>query len=251
MLSMGITLSVNDFKRVLTRPLPVILSLVLCFAFMPMLALCISKVLQLPPALQYGMFLVGSINGAQASNLCTFIANGDVALSVVMTASSTVVCSLFTPLLCKLVLGTIVPIDALGLAKSTMQVVLLPVLTGVCLNQFAPRISSMIQPVCPVIGVVSTCALVGASMAQVAQDILASGAGLQIACVALHFLGGLAAYSITGMLHLDESTRRTCAIETTMKSSAFGFLLAQLHFADPLVKVPSAVSVVQVRFSAC
>ena len=85
MLSMGITLSLDDFKRVLKRPGVVGLGLFMCYGLMPAMALGLSKVLGLSPALTAGMVLIGSINGGQGSNLCTYIANGDVALSVMMT----------------------------------------------------------------------------------------------------------------------------------------------------------------------
>merc|ERR1719504_540838 len=101
-----------------------------CYVMMPALALFLSKSLGLSPALTAGMVLVGSINGGQASNLCAYIANGDVALSVLMTTVTTVGAIFMTPLLCKTFLGTLVPVDAVGVAISTIQVVLIPILVG-------------------------------------------------------------------------------------------------------------------------
>jgi BASS family bile acid:Na+ symporter len=122
MLSMGITLTPKDFTDVAATPKPTIMQFLLCYGMMPGLALGLGKMFNLNKALIAGMVLVGSINGGQASNLCTYIAKGNVALSVLMTTATTIGAIVMTPLLCKLMLGAVVPVDAAGIAKSTIQV---------------------------------------------------------------------------------------------------------------------------------
>ena len=122
MLSMGITLKPADFVKVASRPNAVIMQFSLCYAMMPLLAMGLGTAFKLDPALLAGMVLVGSINGGQASNLCTYIAKGNVALSVIMTTATTLGAIVMTPLLCKSLLGAVVPVDAAGIAKSTIQV---------------------------------------------------------------------------------------------------------------------------------
>lgn len=122
MLSMGITLSPDDFVAVASEPSSVLMQFSLCYAMMPALAFTLGKAFGLDSGLLAGMVLVGSINGGQASNLCTYIAKGNVALSVLMTTATTVGAILMTPFLCKNILGAVVPVDALGIAKSTIEV---------------------------------------------------------------------------------------------------------------------------------
>ncbi len=122
MLSMGITLTPEDFKAVAQKPIPTVMQFTLCYAMMPVLALFLGRTFKLEPALLAGMVLVGSINGGQASNLCTYIARGNVALSVLMTTATTIGAIFMTPLLCKGLLGAVVPVDAAGIAKSTVEV---------------------------------------------------------------------------------------------------------------------------------
>jgi bile acid:Na+ symporter, BASS family len=124
MLSMGITLTPKDFADVASEPKSVVMQFTLCYAMMPALAFFLGKATGLSPALLAGMVLVGSINGGQASNLCTYIARGNVALSVLMTTATTIGAIFMTPLICKAVLGTVVPVDAAGIAISTLQVCL-------------------------------------------------------------------------------------------------------------------------------
>lgn len=122
MLSMGITLTPADFVAVAAEPTSVLMQFSLCYGMMPALAWVLGKAFGLDAGLLAGMVLVGSINGGQASNLCTYIARGNVALSVLMTTATTVGAILMTPFLCKTILGTVVPVDAVGIAKSTIQV---------------------------------------------------------------------------------------------------------------------------------
>lgn len=244
MLSMGITLSPNDFVKVASRPNSVLMQFTLCYAMMPILALGLGRACGLDPAMLAGMVLVGSINGGQASNLCTYIAKGNVALSVLMTTATTLGAIFMTPILCKGLLGAVVPVDAVGIAMSTIQVVLAPIALGMTANKFFPKFVKAILPITPVIGVVSTCLLVASAVAQVAEPIMNAGLSLQIPVLLLHLLGGLIGYILPRMTGFGEVTCRTMAIETSMKSSAFGFLLAKLHFGDYAARVPAAVSVV-------
>ncbi|KAA8496250.1 putative sodium/metabolite cotransporter BASS2, chloroplastic [Porphyridium purpureum] len=244
MLSMGITLSVQDFVRVLKRFRAVTVGFVGCYALMPVLSYVLGVAFKLPPDLLAGLVVVGSVNGGQASNLCTYIARGNVALSVMMTTVTTIGAIVMTPLLSKLFIGAVVPVDSVGIAVSTVQVVLLPIVVGMLMNKYANKACKAVLPFSPVIGVIATCLLVGSSVAQCASDILAAGWSLQIATALLHILGGLFGYFMPKLLGFNEIVARTTAIETAMKSSAFAFLLASLHFGTYAVRVPSAVSIV-------
>lgn len=244
MLSMGITLSIEDFRRVLQRFGAVALGFLSCYGAMPVLAFFLARAFSLPADLAAGVILIGAVNGGQASNLCTYIANGDVALSVMMTTSTTLGAIIMTPLISKFLIGTVVPVNAMGIALSTIQVVLLPIAAGMFLNRFANRFVRAVLPFSPVVGVAATVLLVGSSVAQCAPAVLQAGLTLQIPIVLLHLIGGLLGYFLVAIAGYGEVVRRTAAIETAMKSSAFSFLLASLHFGTYLVRVPSAVSIV-------
>jgi BASS family bile acid:Na+ symporter len=248
MLCMGITLTPRDFRRVAEKPDAVGLAFLGCYGVMPILALIIGKLMHLEPSLAAGLVLVACINGAQASNLCTYIGQGDLALSVLMTTMTTVGSILFTPLMGKLLLGQVVPVNAPAIAMSTIQVVLAPILFGMSFNAKFPKTVQAILPFSPILGVIITCLLVGTSVAGCATPILSAGFKLQASAFLLHALGGLAGYFLTKPFY-GEDVCRTFAIEFAMKSSAFGYLLATLHFSDFAVRVPSAVSIVWMTLS--
>ena len=180
MLSMGITLTPQDFIDVMKEPVSVAMQFSLCYAMMPALALALGKLFGLDSAMLAGMVLVGSINGGQASNLCTYIARGNVALSVLMTTATTLGAIFMTPLICKTLLGAVVPVDAVGIAFSTIQVVLAPIAIGMATNKFFPNFVKKILPITPVVGVLSTCLLVASAVAQVNGPILNAGLQLQV-----------------------------------------------------------------------
>jgi len=189
------------------------------------------------------LVLVSCINGAQASNLCTYIGQGDLALSVLMTTMTTVGAIVMTPLAAKVLLGAVVPVNTAAVSMSTVQVVLGPILLGMSVNAKFPNFVDAVKPYSPIVGVLVTCLLVGSAVAGCSAPILAAGLKLQLAAFLLHALGGLAGYVFTKPFY-GEDVCRTFAIEFAMKSSAFGYLLASLHFSDFAVRVPSAVSIV-------
>lgn len=156
MFSVGITTSIDDFKECFKKPGTVAINFIACYGIMPVLAFILAKIIGAEGAILAGMVLVGSVNGGQASNLCTLIAGGDVALSVLMTTSTTLGCIVCTPLICKLVLGTVVPIDAMGIVYSTLQVVIAPIFCGVLLNTIAPKQCNAAAAFTPTIGVLAT-----------------------------------------------------------------------------------------------
>jgi bile acid:Na+ symporter, BASS family len=209
---------------------------------MPALAWGIGKMMGLSDTLSAGLILVACINGAQASNLCSYIGNADLALSVMMTTMTTIGAMFFTPFMGKLWLGKAISVNAMAIALSTIQVVLLPILIGMAVNAKFPKAVQNILPFSPTLGVMITCLLVGVSVAGCAGPISAAGLSLQLSALMLHALGGLIGYGITKPFY-SENMARTFAIQLAMKSSAFGYLLAQLHFGAAYA-VPSAVSIV-------
>ncbi len=245
MLSMGITLKPSDFLRVAKKPLGLVVGFLLCYGLCPLLAVALCKMFQLPQDLATGIILLSAINGAQASNLCTYIAKGDVALSVSMTTLTTACGVFMTPLLCQYLLGTTVPVNAVAIATSCAQVVLAPILLGMTANKLAPKVVEKVTPITPVIGVLSTCMLLGAAVSDCAPAVKAVGAVTHCAVLSLHLLSAVCGYYAPKLLRFPAEKCRTIAIEAAMKSSAFGYLLAKLHFSGAYnTRVVSAISMV-------
>ncbi|PKI46239.1 hypothetical protein CRG98_033366 [Punica granatum] len=211
MLSMGLTLTFEDFRRCLRNPWTVGIGFLAQYMIKPLLGYVIARTLKLSAPLATGLILVSCCPGGQASNVATYISKGNVALSVLMT--------------------------------TTFQVVLVPTVLGVLSNEFFPKFTSKIVTITPLIGVILTTLLCASPIGQVSEVLKTQGTRLLFPVALLHAAAFALGYWMS-KLSFGESTSRTISIECGMQSSALGFLLAQKHFTNPLVAVPSAVSVV-------
>lgn len=240
MFGMGLTLTVPDFKLVATRPLPVLLGVVAQYAIMPLLGLGVATALQLPAELAAGVILVGCAPGGTSSNVVTYLAKGDTALSVAMTSVSTLLAPLLTPLLTLWLAGQYMPVDGAGMAKSIAQIVLLPVALGLIVRTLLPRVVSRALPALPWISVVAISLVVMAVVAGSAAKIVEAGL-LVLAAVVLHnCLGYAIGYGFGAITRQPERVRRTVAVEVGMQNSGLAAGLAAQYFS-PMAALPGAV----------
>ncbi len=242
MLGMGITLTLDDFRAVARMPRAVLAGVVAQFLIMPLLGWSCAHAFGLPPALAVGVILVACCPGGTASNVVCYLARANVALSVLMTMCSTFLAIVLTPLLTKLLAGTLVPVDAWGLLISTIQVVLLPLVIGLSLNHFTPRLVGYVLPVAPLVSVVVIVLICASILAQSGAALLASGPQLLGSVFALHAGGFGLGYLFGRLLGYDRIISRTISVEVGMQNSGLGAVLAKLHFADPQTAVPAAIS---------
>lgn len=242
MLGMGITLTVDDFKRVLVMPRPVALGFAAQFAIMPFLGWGIGRLLHLETPLAVGLILVACCPGGTASNVVAYLARANVALSVVMTMCSTFGAVFMTPLLTEFYAGTMVNVDAWGLFLSTFKVVVAPVVLGVALNRMAPRVVAWAMPAAPLLSVITITLICASIIGQSSAAVKASAATLLIAVGLLHIGGFALGYLAARLFKYDRLIARTVSIEVGMQNSGLGVVLARGHFADPLTAVPCAIS---------
>ncbi|KAL8129819.1 hypothetical protein V2J09_018974, partial [Rumex salicifolius] len=242
MLGMGMTLTLDDLRGAFSMSKEMLVGIALQYSVMPLSGYCVSKLLQLPSHYAAGLILVGCCPGGTASNVITYIAGGNVALSVLMTAASTVLAVVMTPFLTARLAGQFVAVNAKDLVISTMQVVLLPVLAGAFLNQYFQSLVKFVLPLMPPIAVSAIAILSGSAIAQSSSAIYSSGAQILLASCLLHSFGFFFGYTLSQILGIDVSSSRTISIEVGMQNSALGVVLATQHFGSPLTAVPSAMS---------
>jgi BASS family bile acid:Na+ symporter len=188
------------------------------------------------------LILVGCCPGGTASNVITFLAKGNVALSVVMTTCSTIAAIVMTPMLTGWLAGQYVPVDGWGLFLTTVEVILLPIAIGMSLHQFSPRLVDRILPAAPLLAVLAIVLICSSIIAQSASAILAAKWQLLGSIVALHSFGFLFGYYFSKIMGLQTIANRTISIEVGMQNSGLAVVLAGKHFADPLTAVPGAIS---------
>ncbi len=242
MFGMGLTLNPTDFKIVFSRPKDVITGCLAQFTVMPLTAWILAKLFNLPEDLALGVILVGCCPGGTASNVITYLAKGDLALSVGMTATSTVLAPFLTPAITWLLAGTFVHVDALSMFFSILQVVILPILAGFLIQHYMPKFTKHAVGYLPAFSSVTIILLVGIIVAHNAEKLLTCGL-LVILVVMLHNICGLTlGYGIGRLLHLEHKKCVAISIEVGMQNSGLASSLATLHFAQyPLATIPGAV----------
>ncbi len=230
MLGMGMTMTVDDFKGVLQSPKAVLIGVVAQFVVMPGLAFILCKLFNLPPEIAVGVILVGCCPGGTASNVITYMAKGNVALSVACTSVSTLLAPVLTPAIFYLLASQWLKIDAASMFISILQVVLLPIVIGLILRTWLKRqVESYIQ-VMPLVSVIAIVAIVAAIIGGSKAAILQSGL-LILAVVILHNgFGYLLGFAAARFLKLPYADSKAIAVEVGMQNSGLGVALAAVLF---------------------
>ena len=240
MFGMGLTLRARDFEEIVRRPAQVLLGVVAQFLIMPLLAVALVHVFALDPMVALGVILVGCCPGGTASNVMTYLARGDVALSVTITSCSTLLSPLLTPLLLQLYAHTSVNIEAGKMMVSIMETVLLPIIAGTVVNRLFDRHLQLLRDALPLISVAGIVLIIAIVVALSKATIAASGLiifGVVILHNLLGYAMGLAAARIVGM---DNAQRRAIMIEVGMQNSGLGATLGTKYFSAETA-LPSAI----------
>lgn len=242
MFGMGLTIKPKDFRVVFTHPKEVVLGAICQYTIMPLAAFALATLLQLPTDIALGVILVGCCPGGTASNVITYIAKGDVPLSVGMTIVSTLLAPLVTPALVYWLAGAWVQISFWSMFLSVVQLVLLPVVAGIAVNAFASTAISKITPILPLISVLAIAIIVAGITANNTTKIIESGV-LVLAVVALHNIIGMACgYGISRLFKLNYAKTTAVSIEVGMQNSGLAVTLAAANFAaNPLATLPGAI----------
>ena len=242
MFGMGLTLNLTDFKIVFSRPKDVITGCLAQFTIMPLLAWVLATVFRLDEALALGVVLVGCCPGGTASNVITYLAKGDLALSVGMTGVSTLLAPLLTPLLTWALAGKTVDVDVAGMLLSILWVVILPIVVGLTVKWIWPKFTEKATDYLPAVSSIAIALIVAIVIGANASKLMAGGLVI-VVVVVLHNLCGLSlGYLIGRMLGLSEPKKRAISIEVGMQNSGLASSLATIHFAAyPLATIPGAI----------
>ena len=240
MFTMGLTLKAKDFQRVLRDPRPILVGVLLQFILMPLLAVVLAKMFGLSNQLTAGLVLVGCCAGGTASNVISYLARADLALSISMTVCSTLVGVIATPLLTGFYLSTTVDVDTTGMLFSIVQIVLIPVLMGVTLNHLFPAFIRPLTPQLPTLSILIILIIIAIVVALNSDSLLEIGA-LTLVAVLLHNLGGMCGgFYLSRILGFDTRQSHTIAIEVGMQNSGLGVALA-LEFFSATAALPGAL----------
>lgn len=247
MLTMGMTLTKDDFKILAARPWDIAIGSLAQFAIMPLIAVTLTHLLNLPRSVAVGLILVGCCPGGVSSNIMSFLCKGDVAFSVGITTLSTLFAPLTTPLLMLYLAGEMVDIDALGMFKSVLLVTLMPVGLGFLFNHFLGHKDSYRETmkVMPGVAVLGLACIVGGVVSAQGDKFASSGVWIFVGVFLHNTLGYVVGYSCGVLARFTQPKKRTISLEVGMQNAGLATVLAARHFpALPEAAIASAVSCV-------
>ena len=249
MLTMGLTLTTQDFRILARRPGDILIGACAQFFVMPCVAWLLVRVFHLEPALALGILLVGCCPGGVSSNIMSYLCHGDVAFSVGMTCASTLLAPVMTPLLMELTAGEIIEIDAIGMFLNILIVTIIPVGIGCFLNYTYSQRKSFppIQSLMPGLSVICRACIVGGVISTVHDSLVARGLWLFVWTFAVVFchnsLGYLLGWTAGRLARFNTAKKRTISIEVGMQNAGLATVLAGTFFAaQPLAVLPRAIS---------
>jgi BASS family bile acid:Na+ symporter len=242
MFGIGVVLRIEDFKAIARKPIIVLIGCCAQFTIMPLGAFIFSKVFHLPAEIAAGLILTGSAPGAMASNVMSYIARADTAYSVSLTAVSTLLCPLLTPVLTLVLAGSLLHVPVVKMMMDVVLMVVVPLFIGFAVRHFFKRHVERILPVFPAISVtfiIFICSMVIA----LNKDHLAGLTAIILATVlVLNVYGMLAGYGVGSAFRMAPKRKRTLSIEIGMQNAGLGTVLALKHFGEKAA-IPAAVFV--------
>ncbi len=242
MFGMGLTLKLEDFRLIFTRPKDIVIGCLAQFTIMPTLAFLLGKAFGLDAALLAGVVLVGTCPGGTSSNVITYLSKGDVALSVGMTSVNTLLAPFLTPAITYFLLRTTVTVDAVSMFLSIVEVVIVPIGLGFVINKLFGKVTQRLVKVLPLVSVVAICLIVAAVVSHNSEKIFSAGL-VVFAVVILHNLLGYAGgFAVGKLLHMGVAKTKALSIEVGMQNSGLATSLAATAFPGlAMATVPGAV----------
>lgn len=234
MFGMGVGLSLSDFARAVRMPRAVIVGMLLQFTVMPLAGFTIATIFGFDGPVAAGVVLIGSAPGGVASNVITYLARGNVALSVTMTACSTMAAPIMTPLAMKVLAGQYVPISFVDMMISIFQMIIVPVVAGLIANKLIHGRAPWIDQLMPVVSMAGICFIIAIITAASRDKLLEVGIALIFAAMMHNATGYLLGYWGARATGLSETDARTVAIEVGLQNGgmASGLAMNVLHSSD-------------------
>ena len=248
--TMGTTLKVEDFTNVFKKPKEISVGIATQYIAMPLIALALAKIFSLNEALTVGLILVGTVPGGTASDVITFLSDGDVALSVSLTAISTVIAPIITPLITLVLIGNQIHFNPVDMFLSIIEIVIIPIMIGLILNSKFPDFCERLKDYLPALSAIVICLIVAGVIGANKQAILTSSSIIILVIMMQYFLAMMIGFGVGYLAGMDRKQIITVAIELAFQNSGLSTGLAKAHFPNlAQATVPGALYSVWQNFA--
>lgn len=218
MFGMGTAMSLKDFVGVIKMPKGVFAGIICQFSIMPILGFTIASAFDFSAEIAAGIVLIGSCPSGLASNVMAYLAKANLALSVTLTAVSTLMAPLMTPMLMETFAGQFVPIDFWAMMFSIVKMVILPIILGLLFNHFFHGKAKWLDRVMPIVSMIGIALIIMVITAAGRDSLLKIGALLIVAAILHNTAGYFLGYWICRLLKMKEQDCRTIALEVGMQN---------------------------------
>lgn len=240
MFGMGMTLKPEDFREIFRRPRDVLIGLLAQFTIMPLLAYALATLFKLPAEIAAGVILVGTCPGGTASNVMTYLAKGDLALSVSMSMASTILAPIVTPILTLWLAGAWIEVSFAAMMMSIVQVVIAPIILGLVVNQLFADFVKRVVEILPLVSIVAILLILGGVVSVNSEKILETGLTVILVVMLHNLLGYGLGYVAAKVLGMNLAKVKAVTIEVGMQNSGLAVSLAMTHFGAAAA-IPGAI----------
>jgi len=226
MFGMGTGLSIKDFARVMQMPKGVIVGVLCHYTIMPFIGFTVTKIFSFPPEVAAGIILIGSCPNGLASNVMSFLARANLALAVTLTAVSTLIAPLVTPMLMQLLAGQYIQIDFWSMVWDITKIIILPIGAGLTFNYFLHGKFKVLDDIMPVISMLGIVLIIVVITSAGRNELLVVGPLLILAVTTHNLLGYFLGYWTARLMRMKENDCRTIALEVGLQNGGLASGLA-------------------------
>lgn len=239
MFGMGIHMNLNRFVEIVKAPKPILAGIFCHYLIMPGIGVALAMFSDLPPEIAAGIILVGCSPSGVASNVMAFISGGNLALSVTVTAISTLLAPIVTPLLMKLLANQLVPIDFWDMFWHIMEIVIFPVIAGLVYNRYAYGKLKWLDEILPIISMASIIFIVALTVSAGHNTLMTIGWLLILIVLVHNLLGYFFGYKISKWMGINEQDSRTIAFEVGLQNAGLATgIAAKMGYMATMGLVP-------------
>lgn len=247
MLGLGMTLRVSDFTRIATYPKAAAVGLLCQMVLLPLTGFALASVFPLAPVLAVGVMILAFCPAGASSNLITYLARGDVALAVSLTAVNSVAAVFTAPILINLALqhflgeGQAVQLPVLKTITQVARMIVVPVIIGMLINAWKPHFTKALESPMRVLStLVLAMAVFGAVWADKA-NLVPNFQSAGIVMLSLNLLTLWLGYNLAKLFRLSQKQAITISIEGGIQNGTMAIVIAATILQQPAMAAPAAV----------
>ncbi|MGD1912482.1 MAG: bile acid:sodium symporter family protein [Rivularia sp. (in: cyanobacteria)] len=247
MLGMGLGLTLDDFKRVFIQPKAVIMGLIAQLVVLPMVGFLLAMIFPLSPELAVGVMILAACPGGPTSNMVTYLVRGNVALSITLTAISSLITVFTIPLVVNLAMqkfmggGVALQLPFVSAVIQISVITLIPVALGMLLQHYAPKFAAKMEKLVKWLSLFFLGLIIAALLVKERANVPSFFLQVGGVTLTLNLLTMALGYAIAILGKLDESSAKAITVEVGIQNGTLAIAVATTLLNSPTMAIPAAI----------